>query len=485
VSPQPWPHWQHCSFLQAPESAGIRAAATTIQIAVAVPAGPVLNPVVNALIPGGGRISTSIRWYIGLLAAGAAALLLYLGLTSEPLPWMEFALFLTLFLVAESKPVVLPKSRTALTLTFIVGMVAIIRTPPAAVAIASALGVMAFRPEGHRLPISKLIFNSAQASLAAGLAALAYRGLGGSTRIEPETLDTLILATAAATLIYFVVNTTAVTGAIAISTGSPFVRTWFNNHGWMTATYVAFGASGIVLAGLYQVVGLVALPLLIVPLLVARAAFHSYQEVSDAYDSTVRAFVRAIDAKDAYTRGHSERVAEYGKMIAERTGMSESEVMVFYYGALLHDIGKLVIRKEVLTKPDSLTKDEWHEVKRHPILGAQIVQDIDFLRESVDSVLSHHERLDGSGYPAGLAGDLVRPWARIMGVADSYDAMTSTRAYRGSRTNEEAIAELKRCSGTLYDPRYVQAFVEALADLEEAEEVAPRYETKAIPRPAR
>lgn len=419
------------------------------------------------------------------MAAGAAALLSYLLVTTEPVPWTEFAVFLALFLIAESKPVVLPKSRVALTLTFIVGLVAIIRMPAAAVALASALGVVALRPEGRRLPISKLIFNSAQSSLAAGLAALTYAGLGGTSRIEPQTLQTLIPATAAATLVYFLVNATAVSGAIAISTDSPFIRTWLSSHGWLTSTYVAFGASGIVLAGLYQEVGILSLPLLFVPLLVARAAFHSYQEVSDAYDSTVRAFVRAIDAKDAYTRGHSERVAEYGKMIAERTGMSESEVMVFYYGALLHDIGKLVIRKEVLTKPDSLTKDEWHEVKRHPILGAQIVQDIDFLRESVDSVLSHHERLDGSGYPAGLAGDLVRPWARIMGVADSYDAMTSTRAYRGSRTNEEAIAELKRCSGTLYDPRYVQAFVEALADLEEAEEVAPRYETKAIPRPAR
>jgi putative nucleotidyltransferase with HDIG domain len=431
------------------------------------------------------RISTGTRRYVGAIGVGALGLLTLLLSTTEPIPWSEFALFLSLILLAGARPVLLPKSRVGITVTFIIEMVAIIRMPPAAVALASALAVIGLRPQGRWLPFPKLIFNSAQSALAAGFAALTYRGLGGTSEIRPENLDTLILATAAATFVYFVVNTTAVTGVIAISTGSPFISTWLSSHGWLTSTYVAFGASGIVLAGLYQVVGVVSLPLLVVPLLVARAAFHSYQEVSDAYDSTVRAFVRAIDAKDAYTRGHSERVAEYGKMIAERTGMSESEVMVFYYGALLHDIGKLVIRKEVLTKPDSLSKDEWHEVKRHPILGAQIVQDIDFLRESVDAVLSHHERLDGSGYPAGLAGDLVRPWARIMGVADSYDAMTSTRAYRGSRTNEEAIAELKRCSGTLYDPRYVQAFVEALADLEEAEEVAPSYETTAVPRPAR
>jgi hypothetical protein len=430
-------------------------------------------------------IFSPIRTYVGFLAASAIGLVAYLlWLSVNDIDWVQFVVFLALFLVAESKPVLFRKTRVAFTVTFVMVIVAIIHMPPAAVAIAAGLSVIGSRHDGKWLSPLKLIFNASQYSLAAGLAALLYQVLHGGSEIRASSLAPLIFATAAATGLYFLINSATVSGAIAIASGERFLKTWQTSFGWTAASYVAFGAFGIVLAALYQLVGIVALPLLFVPLLVARGAFRSYQEVSEAYESTVLAFVGAIEAKDIYTRGHSERVAEYSRMIAEKLGIRDQELEIFYYGALLHDVGKLVVRKSVLNKPSKLSNEEYAEVKRHPGLGAQIVKDIEFLAPAVDSVLYHHERLDGTGYPAGLSGDLIPEWARIMGVADTYDAITSTRAYRGASNPEEAIAELQRCADTLFDRRCVDAFVAALAELEPKKTPRTIYEAQAVPNAA-
>jgi HD-GYP domain-containing protein (c-di-GMP phosphodiesterase class II) len=408
----------------------------------------------------------------------SAAVLVALFGRYRQFPAGEFFLFLFIFFVAEAKPVRL--SGFYVTVTFMVAIVAILRMPPSAVALASGLAVAGSVIADRKARLAHLIFNSSQSALAGGLAAQTYRWLGGVSRIDAAHLRTLILATAAACAAYFLVNSIAVTGVLSLSNHTSFFPTWFSTHGWLAATYVAFGASGLVVASLYQLVSIYALPLLLVPLLVARGVFRSYQEVSEAYLSTVRAFVTAIEAKDSYTRGHSERVAEYGTMIAKRTGMRDQELTIFHYGALLHDVGKLVVRKAVLTKPGRLEAEEYDEIKRHPVVGAQIVSEIEFLRPSLDAVLYHHERLDGSGYPAGLAGDLVPRWARIMAVADTYDAMTSTRAYRGACSRDEALAELTRFSGTQFDPEFVEAFARALAEKEQAE-ARPAYEPTTVP----
>lgn len=435
--------------------------------------------------PSGGGEIKGIRWYVAFLATSALAFLGYLFLNSPaPIQWGEFLVFLSLFVLAEYRPILIRKQRIAFTVTFVMVIVASIHLSPAAVALASALSVFGTRPEGKWLEPLKLLFNSAQSALAGGLAALSFIAIAGSSGIRTDSLGEVVFATAMATGVYFLVNSAAVSMAVAMTSGAGFLQTWQRAFGWTAASYVAFGGFGIVLAALYQGVGLLALPLLFVPLLIARGAFRSYQEVSEAYESTVLAFVGAIEAKDIYTRGHSERVAEYGKMIAEKVGMRDPELEVFYYGALLHDVGKLIVRKTVLTKPSRLTDDEYDEIKRHPTLGAQIVKDIEFLQPAVEAVLYHHERLDGTGYPAGLQGDLVHPWARIMGIADTYDAMTSTRAYRGASTPAEALAELRRCAGSMFDPKYVDAFIEALTEKEFAEQVRPGYETKVIPSAA-
>lgn len=412
--------------------------------------------------------------------------LLWRDLSSGAFSPLVFGFFLVLLVVSEANPVK-PSSldgKIEITVTFIIAILAIMQMQPGSVALASGLAVMASFFDKERSPSHRIFFNAAQSAIAAGLAAVLYRALGGTGEMDPSRLLTILASTGAATGTYFLINSFAVTGAISLSTRAPLVRTWATTHGWLAATYVAFGASGILLASLYQTVGMLAVPLLLVPLLVARQVFTAYDEVSEAYEATVRAFVSAIEAKDSYTKGHSERVADYGTMIAKRMGMSSESLRVFRYGALLHDVGKLAVRRAVLTKPGRLDDSEFDEIKRHPVVGAQLVTEIEFLKPAIPAVLYHHERLDGSGYPAGLVGDMVPPWAKIMAVADTYDAMTSTRAYRGARTHKEAMAELRRCSGTQLDPDCVQAFEDAMAAPVPSDAQQRTYEAKVVPRPA-
>lgn len=443
-------------------------------------------------------ISTSVRWYVRLWIVAAAALLSYLigaqaqtgldlvlvGQQHGTFNVSMFTLFLLLLVAAELKPVPLPgvSGTISITVTFLVAMAAIIRLLPIEVAVASGIAASQYLPGTGKPPMFKRLFNAAQSASAAGAAALTYKALGGLPDVTSVPVAQLIMATGAATAVYFLINSIAVSGVISLSSKRPFVETWVKTHGWLAATYTAFGATGLVLAALFESAGWYSLPLLMFPLFIARQVFRAYDEVSDAYVDTVRAFVSAIEAKDAYTRGHSERVAEYSLLIARKMGLKEEALEVFRFGALLHDVGKLIVRKAVLTKPSRLEPEEFDEIKRHPVVGAQIVQEIEFLRPALDAVLYHHERLDGSGYPAGLAGDIVPPWARMMAVADTYDAMTSTRAYRGARTHEEAMAELHRCSGTQFDPECISAFEEAIEELRELERQSELHEAQVVPR---
>jgi putative nucleotidyltransferase with HDIG domain len=185
-------------------------------------------------------------------------------------------------------------------------------------------------------------------------------------------------------------------------------------------------------------------------------------ETRAAYLGTIRALAAALDARDPYTAGHSERVSQNAVIIARQMHLPESEVAVIRLGALLHDIGKIGLADDILQKPDPLTPEEFEQIKRHPALGARILRQVSFLEPHLPIVELHHERPDGHGYPFGLRGDEIPLAARIVHVADAYDAMTSARAYRPARPLGAAVAELRLYSGTQFDPECVRAFTEAI-----------------------
>ena len=189
-----------------------------------------------------------------------------------------------------------------------------------------------------------------------------------------------------------------------------------------------------------------------------------YEDLEASYLSAVRALANSIDAKDTYTRGHSERVAKYSIEIGKKMNLSDQELKNLYVGALLHDIGKIGIPEAIINKTDKLTNEEYQEIKTHPSRGAMIIEPAKFLKEKVPLIKYHHERYDGKGYPEGLKGDEIPLMARIICCADSFDAMTSKRAYRDTMPLDFARKEMVRCSETQFDPRIVNIFLEVLAD---------------------
>ncbi|MDD3147271.1 MAG: GAF domain-containing protein [Candidatus Riflebacteria bacterium] len=189
-----------------------------------------------------------------------------------------------------------------------------------------------------------------------------------------------------------------------------------------------------------------------------------YEDLEASYLSAVRALANSIDAKDAYTRGHSERVARYSMEIGRAMGLTTDEIKNLHIGALLYDIGKIGIAEAIINKNSKLTDEEYQEIKTHPSRGAAIIEPAKFLKEKVPLIRFHHERYDGRGYPDGLKGEEIPLMARIVCCADSFDAMTSKRAYRDTMPLEEARKELIKCSGTQFDPRVVNAFLEVLSD---------------------
>ncbi len=186
---------------------------------------------------------------------------------------------------------------------------------------------------------------------------------------------------------------------------------------------------------------------------------NSYQKLDSSYRSTVIAMSNAVDARDSYTAGHSSRVSEISLMIGKELGLSEIDLKNLEYATLFHDIGKIGISDNILNKSGKLSDDEFDIIKNHPIIGVNILKDIDFLKDSLPLILHHHEKFGGGGYPNNLKGDDIPFGARIISIADTYDAMTSDRPYRKGMNHDLAIKEIIQNKGTQFDGRIVDAFL--------------------------
>lgn len=185
-----------------------------------------------------------------------------------------------------------------------------------------------------------------------------------------------------------------------------------------------------------------------------------YDHINRGLMTTLQAFVKAIEARDPYTKEHSNRVTEIAIIIGMSAGCSEEEIDILNISGPLHDIGKIGIRDDILLKPGRLTREEFEKIKEHPDIGADIVGQLGMWDEHQQIIRHHHERFDGSGYPSGLKGKDIPRLARILSVADAYDAMASDRAYRQKMDSEKVIGIIKECSGTQFDPQYVEVFLD-------------------------
>jgi putative two-component system response regulator len=186
---------------------------------------------------------------------------------------------------------------------------------------------------------------------------------------------------------------------------------------------------------------------------------QAYYTLKKAYFDSVKVLAEAIDAKDTYTRGHSDRVRRMSLQIAISLGFTKERIEVLEYGALLHDIGKIGIKDEILSKPGPLSPEEYQTIQQHPLIGVKIVEGIEFFKDKIPMIRSHHEHFDGRGYPDGLAGEAIPLEARIIAVPDAFDAMVSLRPHRTAMSLEDILLEMEKYKGKQFDPNILEIFL--------------------------
>lgn len=407
-----------------------------------------------------GKLSRVALLYIGAVVVSAVVLVARGPFTG--LRWQYVVFLGILVIVSESRATQLRKGQLTWSPSSAAMLASVVLAGPVGAAIVGACTALGLR----RGPsILQRVFNTAMYALSAYLAGRAFLALGGHVGLPDEqSFPGIIAPFAGAALVLVVANHGLLSGVLWLTRppdGTPS-GVGVGLSGRLLLSDLGYAAYGLLIAALWSVVGFFAPLLVLIPLFVARWAVAQFAEQQKAYEATVGALCQAVETKDFYTRGHSDRVSRGSVMIAREIGMRGERVEAIRYAGMLHDVGKLGVPTKVLQKTGKLTEEEYAAIQLHPMRGLDIVREIGFLDEALAGIMHHHERIDGRGYPMGLAGDEIPEFARVLAVADAFDSMTSTRSYRGARPVVEAIEELRKWSGTQFDPAFVDAFVAAL-----------------------
>jgi len=268
-----------------------------------------------------------------------------------------------------------------------------------------------------------------------------------------------------ADVVICLVNAMILSGIVRLTQGTPMRRFVLGMLGSSGPTYIGYGVIGLLFVILWVPAGVgpASAMLILAPLFVARWAFVQYGDEQRAHERTLSALVAAVETKDLYTRGHSERVAILCNLMASSLALNQQDTEALRFAGMLHDIGKLAIPTRVLRKDAGVSDTDLATIASHPERGVDMVREIDFLQDSFEAILHHHERMDGCGYPDGLGGDDIPLFARIISVADAFDSLTASRSHREAYSVEEAVAELHRRAGTQFDPVIVASLERGLA----------------------
>ncbi len=386
---------------------------------------------------------------------------LCIGLSSlSGIDWATLAVLAVLSAICESVPALLSSASARVSLSYSAGLASVVLLGPVGAAIVGASAVVTVKRD---VGLVKRLFNGAQFALSGYLAGVVYIAAGGRTgKPSDGSFPGILTPYAAAVVTYVAVNLALIGVILVLSKQAPIWGFRWRPIGQLTAQQLAYGMFGLLIAAPWGVVGPFSAVLVLMPMLLARWALEQTRAQEQAHAATMAALCQAVETKDYYTRGHSERVSRGAAMIAQQIGMRPERVGAVRYAGMLHDVGKLGVPTKVLQKSGALTEEEFAAIQLHPMRGLEIVRDIGFLDEALAGIMHHHERMDGTGYPMGLAGSEIPEFARVISVADAFDSMTSTRSYRPAMSIEEGIAELRRSSGTHFDPELVEAFIAAV-----------------------
>jgi diguanylate cyclase (GGDEF)-like protein/putative nucleotidyltransferase with HDIG domain len=441
-----------------------------------------------------------------VIILGAGLLVAFFPVRSFASPWL-FLLLLTLSSITSVFKVNLPLARSGSTMSvsYAVDFASLLLLGPnetMLVAAASAWSQCTFRIK-ERNPLYRTFFSMACLVITVQVAGTIYGLLGGT----PGVLGILTLPKplVGAATAYFLINTAMIATAIALSTRQSIVKIWNENFLWSAPSYFVGAGAAALAVGVFSFVSVRwLLPLAAAPLYLTYRSYKVYlgriddeqrhvREMADLHLATIEALALAIDAKDQTSQSHIRRVQLYAAALARSLGMSENDIQGVKTAALLHDIGKLAVPEHILSKPGPLTPEEFQKIRAHPKVGADIISAVPFPYPVSPLILSHHERWDGKGYPAGLKGDEIPLGARILSVVDYFDALMAERPYHKAMGFDAAIGLLQQEAAKGLDPNVVNKFIELLPALQiEAATLeqtmrrtsAPEDHGQAIGRPA-
>jgi hypothetical protein len=406
------------------------------------------------------RKATSVYIVTVLLVAGLAFATLYRLAPGVPASGViAVALLSVLAILAEVLSFLLPRAAARGSLA-IVPYLAMVILVPNWLAVVAAVTVSAVMGVANRLAAHKAVFNVGQTALSIGAAILAFKILGGVSLLDisPPTLLSVTRAEGLPALVAFVVsytfNSLLVYGVIAIESRGSIWDVWREMKSASIGLDLLISPPIFVFAWVYAAYGPIAAATLWVPFLGIRQSHRTNLELEQTNQELLELMVKSLEARDPYTSGHSRRVREFSRTIARAIGLSPREIEQVSRAALLHDVGKIHEKyAPILSKAEKLSPDEWALMKEHPGDGATLVATMSKLRDVVPSIRHHHENWDGTGYPDGLAGELIPMASRIIRFADTIDAMTTERPYRRPLTEAQVRAEVVRCRGTQFDPQ--------------------------------
>jgi len=413
-------------------------------------------------------VTASIRLLIVVTVAAAGASFAAATLLSPArsgiggIPGITY--WITLTLVASALPVRLPQGTFA-SVSFAPIIAAVVLGGPAAAGIVAVLGTTEARELRGRVPWYGTLYNHAALLISAVAAGAVFevsleltRSVGGATGALLAFLGLLV-----AGAVYYLLSGTLAVLAISLRTGVAARIVWAKDIGAIAPNLIGLVPLGYLMAQIFTLpngVGWWATALFVVPLFTTRLAYHRYVETRELFEQTIGALANAVDARDRYTRGHSNRVSRIAEAMCRVMNLPEAEIEKIKWAGLLHDVGKIGIRDNILLKEGPLDREERILMNQHPTIGAEIVAPARQLSAEAPLIKTHHEWFNGSGYPDGVEALDIPLGARILGVADAYEAMTSARPYRKTPLSHEiAIGELRKFSGIQFDPEIVPILI--------------------------
>ncbi|HXJ90241.1 MAG TPA: HD domain-containing phosphohydrolase [Candidatus Binatia bacterium] len=407
--------------------------------------------------------SIRTRVFISGLAVGGAAFLL-IGFaqwqTGDP---VKFVCYLVAALLASSLKVGMPGIEGTLSVNFLFTLLGILELSlpeTLAIAVASTLAQFYWKP-ARRITAVQLVFNLSQVTVSSGLAYLAYRSFVNHVLHSPGPLALLVAA-----VVHFGCNTAATSTIIGLTEEKSIAKVWGDSHLWIFPYFMVGAAVAGLVHFLNAHVGWQSSLLVLPPIYLMYRSYRLYlgkletekvhaEQVSKLHLRTIEALALAIEAKDATTGEHLQRVRIYAMELAKQLGLSDDEKEALQAASVLHDIGKLAVPEHIISKPGRLTPEEFDKMKIHPVVGAEILEQVDFPYPVVPIVRAHHEKWDGSGYPFGLSGEAIPIGARILAAVDCLDALASDRQYRKALPLDDAMAKVASEAGTSFDPKIV------------------------------